>query len=51
MIKLRADSRAAVTQLDEIKAAGEDTWHKMVTEMEKMRDAFRHSFNYFKSQV
>lgn len=51
MAKLRQDSRAALAKLEELKAAGDDSWHKMVSEMEKMRDAFRHSFNYFKSQV
>jgi len=31
--------------------AGEDSWDKMVAETEKVRDAFIHSFSYFKSQV
>lgn len=51
MGKLRAQSQLAVVKLDELKAAGEDGWDKMVAEMEKVRDAFTHSFNYFKSQV
>ena len=51
MDKLRAQSKIAVAKLDEIKAAGEDTWETMVTEMEKVRDAFKHSVNYFKSQL
>ncbi len=51
MDKLRADSRAASAKLDEIVAAGEDGWHKLVSQMEKLRDAFTHSFHYFKSQV
>jgi dTDP-4-amino-4,6-dideoxygalactose transaminase len=49
--KLRENSRAAVAKLDELKAASESTWHKMVAEMEKVRTAFTSSFNYFKSQV
>lgn len=49
--KLRADSRAAVAKLEEVKAAGEDGWHKLVSEMEHLRAAFRHSFAYFKSQL
>lgn len=49
--KLRAQSKLAVAKLDEIKTAGEDSWEAMVTEMEKVRDAFKHSFNYFKSQL
>jgi len=51
MKKLSKQSRLAVAKLDEIKSAGEDTWESMVTEMEKVRDAFKHSFNYFKSQL
>ncbi|MBK7677178.1 hypothetical protein [Accumulibacter sp.] len=51
MAKLREQSQLAVTKLDELKAAGEDSWDAMVAEMEKIRDAFVHSFNYFKSQV
>ena len=51
MKKLSKQSKLAVAKLDEIKSAGEDTWESMVTEMEKVRDAFKHSFNYFKSQL
>jgi hypothetical protein len=51
MTKLRHQSKLAVAKLDELKAAGEDGWDAMVAEMEKMRDAFTHSFHYFKSQV
>lgn len=51
MAKLRNQSRLAVAKLDELKAAGEDTWDKMVAEMDKVIDAFKHSFNYFKSQL
>lgn len=51
MGKLHEQSRIAAAKLDEIKVAGEDTWDAMVAEMEKVRDAFKHSFNYFKSQL
>lgn len=51
MKKLRHQSKLAVAKLDEIKAAGESSWETMVAEMEKMRDAFIHSFHYFKSQI
>ena len=50
MAKLRQQSKDAVTKLDELKAAGEDKWEALKTEMEKVRDAFTSSFNYFKSQ-
>ena len=51
MAKLREQSALAVAKLDEMKAAGEDTWEAMVAQMEKVRDAFTHSFKYFKSQL
>ena len=51
MRNLEKQSKQAVAKLEEIKAAGEDKWESMVTEMEKVRDAFKHSFNYFKSQL
>ncbi|MBK6593119.1 MAG: hypothetical protein IPG23_10445 [Burkholderiales bacterium] len=51
MAKLRHQSEVAKGKLDDMKVASEDTWDAMVTEMEKVRDAFVHSFNYFKSQV
>lgn len=51
MTKLREQSKLAKGKLVELKAAGEDKWEAMVTEMEKIRDAFTHSFNYFKSQL
>jgi uncharacterized alpha-E superfamily protein len=51
MGKLRHQSKLAVAKLDDIKLASEESWETMVTEMEKVRDAFTHSFHYFKSQV
>lgn len=51
MRKLRHQSKLAGAKLDELKAAGEDNWNVMTTEMDKLREAFVHSFNYFKSQV
>lgn len=51
MGKLRHQSQLAVSKLEELKAAGEDSWDGMVAEMEKIRDAFVHSFKYFKSQL
>lgn len=51
MARLREQSRLAVSKLDEIRAAGEESWETMVAEMEKKRDAFVHSFHYFKSQI
>jgi hypothetical protein len=51
MGKLRHQSKLAVAKLDEVVAAGEGKWEAMTTEMESIRDAFVHSFHYFKSQV
>lgn len=51
MAKLQAQSDLAVAKLGEMKTASEESWDAMVAEMEKVRDAFIHSFNYFKSQV
>jgi len=51
MTKLRHQSKVAKGKLDELKAAGDEKWDAMVAEMEKIRDAVSHSFNYFKSQL
>jgi len=51
MAKLREQSRLAGVQLDKMRATGEDNWDKAKAEMEKVRDAFTHSFRYFKSQL
>lgn len=48
---LRQQSKLAATQLEALKSAGEDRWESMVAEMDKLRDAFVHSFHYFKSQI
>jgi TolA-binding protein len=49
MGKLREQSKVAVAKLEELKTSGEDKWETMVTDMEKMHDAFTHSFfSFFK---
>jgi hypothetical protein len=48
--KIRHQSDLATTKLAELRLASEDGWDKMVQEMEKLRTAFMHSLNYFKSQ-
>lgn len=50
MANLKAQSGQASAKLDELKNAGEDTWENMVEEVDKIGDAFKHSYNYFKSQ-
>lgn len=42
--KLRQQSKVAAAKLEELKTANEDSWGTMVTDMEKMHDAFTHSF-------
>lgn len=51
MSKLRKQSTLAKTKFEELKAAGADRWDAMVVETEKVRDAFVHAVNYFKSQL
>lgn len=51
MKKLREQSRAATAKLEELKLATESQWDKLVSEAEKLRDALKHSYNYFKSQL
>lgn len=42
--KLRQQSKVAAAKLEELKAASEDSWGTLVTDMEKMHDSFTHSF-------
>ncbi len=49
--ELRKQKVLAFNKLDELKTAGDDSWDQMVASMEKVRDAFSHSYNYFKSQL
>lgn len=51
MDKLQASSQTAMAKLDEIRSASEESWQQLVADMERLRDAFTHSFHYFKSQV
>jgi hypothetical protein len=47
MGKLREQSKVAVAKLEELKTASVDSWEGMVTDMEKMHDAYTHSFFSF----
>lgn len=51
MVKLRYQSDLALGKLDDLKSTSEEAWESMVTEMEKVRDAFTHSFRDFKSRL
>jgi predicted nucleic acid-binding Zn-ribbon protein len=51
LTRMRHQSSLAVDKLTQLGTATEETWGAMVTEMDKVRDAFVHSFSYFKSQV
>ena len=50
LAKLRHQSELISTQLAQIKTSGEASWDGLVQEMDKVRDAFKHSLNYLKSQ-
>lgn len=50
LAKLRHQSDLAVAELEQLNNSGEDSWEKMVLEMDKIRLAFVHSINYFKAQ-
>lgn len=49
--KLRKESREMSDKLDELKAAAEDGWEKMVDSVEHIAKTLKQSFNYFKSQL
>ena len=51
MDKLVHQSKLAGAKLAERRAATGDAWQAMVAELGKLRDAFTHPFNYFKSPV
>ena len=51
MAKLHEQSELAKAKLADVQASSESAWDGMVTEMDKVRDAFVHSFRYFKSQI
>ncbi len=49
--QLRKQAKEARARVDDLRAAGEDRWDQAVAEAERVRDAFKHSFNYLKSQL
>ncbi len=49
--KIQEQSKEAQAKLSELAKAGEENWKEMVAEAEKLRDAFLHSINYFRSQL
>lgn len=49
--KLRQQATEATDKLDALKSAAEESWEKMVDEVENVAKAFKQSFNYFKSQL
>ena len=51
LAKLREQSKLALSKLVEVKEASEDKWESMAASLEKLRDAFTHSFNYFKAEL
>jgi hypothetical protein len=51
LAKLHQQSLLASAKLESIKKSGEDTWDKMVLDMNNVRNALLKSFDYFKSQL
>jgi hypothetical protein len=51
MIKLRHQSQLVMEKFEELKFSGDGAWANLVAETEKVRDAFIHSFQDFKSQL
>lgn len=51
LAKLREQSENVQAKMKEFADAGDEAWKGMAAEAEKLRDAFIHSFNYFKSQL
>lgn len=51
MDKLRESSKVALGKFDELGRASESTWETMTAEMDKVRDAFKHSFKDFKDRL
>jgi predicted nucleic acid-binding Zn-ribbon protein len=49
--KLRQQGKQMQAKLDELRAASEDHWDRMIEETRKVRDAFIHSVKYFRSQL
>jgi prefoldin subunit 5 len=49
--KLREHGKQLQAKLDEMRLASEDSWDRMMEEARKIRDAFIHSLNYFRSQL
>lgn len=49
--KLRKQYQKASIKLDQLKDASEQEWDAVVAKTNKIKDAFVHSYRYFKSQV
>ena len=49
--KMREHGQQMQAKLDELRGASEDSWDRMMEETRKVRDAFIHSVNYFRSQL
>ena len=49
--KVKFQSMLAKEKFENLLLSSETSWNNMVTETEKIRDAFVNSFHYFKSQI
>jgi hypothetical protein len=48
---LREQSQTVTEKFEELKIAGDESWTNLVAETEKVRDAFIHAFQEFKSRL
>ena len=51
MERLRQQSRQVGDKFRELQASGEATWDRMVQQLDKLRDAFGHAVDAFKSRL
>jgi len=49
--ELRQQLQTIRNNLEAMQKSGKDKWERMKTQVEDVREAFVHSFNYFKSQI
>lgn len=49
--KVKIQSNLAKEKMTKLRESSEESWHAMVADIDKIRDAFVNSFHYFKSQI
>lgn len=49
--ELQQKLRSVQDKVQELQSSGQDKWDELQAEVDNVRDAFVHSYNYFKSQL